>query len=159
VGILESLPIEDVTEETWNQVMAVNLKSTFFASQHVLKYMKQIGKGRIVNIASVAGRMGSYAGGCVYGSSKAGIIGLTMSLARKLAQYNITVNAVAPGPHDTEMIRGLTEERRKAMMETVPLKRLGKPDNLAEVVAFLASDSADFITGAVIDVNGGMFMG
>ena len=91
--------------------------------------------------------MGSYAGGCVYGASKAGIIGLTMSLARKLAEHNITVNAVAPGPHETEMIRGLAEERRRAMIEMVPLKKLGKPKNLAEIVAFLASDNADFITG------------
>lgn len=159
VGILETLPLEDITEEIWERIMAVNLKSTFFVSQQVLKHMKQIGKGRIINIASVAGRMGSYAGGIIYGASKAGIIGLTMSLARKLAEYNITVNAVAPGPHETEMIRSLSEERRKAMMETVPLRRLGKPENLAQVVAFLASDSADFITGAVIDVNGGMFMG
>ena len=159
VGILETLPIESVTEETWDKIIAVNLKSTFFTSQQALQYMKEVKKGRIINIASVAGRMGSYAGGCVYGASKAGIIGLTMSLARKLAEHNITVNAVAPGPHETEMIRGLAEEQRRAMIEMVPLKKLGKPENLAEVVAFLASDNADFITGAVIDVNGGMFMG
>jgi len=159
VGILETLPLEDITEENWESIMSVNLKSTFFACQQVLSHMKYVRKGRIINISSVAGRMGSYAGGIVYGASKAGIIGLTMSLARKVAEYNITVNAVAPGPHESEMIRSLSEERRQAMIATIPLRKLGKPENLAEVIAFLASDSADFITGAMIDVNGGMYMG
>jgi len=158
-GIFETTPVDDVSEEEWDRVMAVNLKSVFFGCQQALKYMRKSRKGRIINISSLAGRAGSYAGGLIYGTSKAGIIGLTRSLARKVAKYSITVNAVAPGPIETDMFNMLPEESRASLKEMIPLKRLGKPETLAEVVAFLASDSADFITGAVIDVNGGMFMG
>lgn len=158
-GILHSTPIEDITEEEWDKMMAVNLKSMFFASQQVLKYMKTKKSGRIINISSLAGRMGGYANGVVYSASKAGIIGLTMAVARRVAEFNITVNAVAPGTTETDIIKQFSGEKLEALKQTIPLKRLGKPENIAEVVAFLASDAADFITGAVIDVNGGMFMG
>jgi 3-oxoacyl-[acyl-carrier protein] reductase len=158
-GIVEAHPIEDVTEKEWDRVMTVNLRSVFFVSQQVIKHMKENRAGKIINISSISGRMGSYAAGCIYGASKAGIIGLTMSMARKLAEFNITVNAIAPGPHETEMIRSLPKENVAAMKKTIPLGKLGNPENLGEVVSFLSSDAADFITGAVIDVNGGMFMG
>ena len=158
-AVFETTPVDNVSEREWDRVMAVNLKGPFFTCQQALKYMRRSGKGRIINISSLAGRTGSYEGGLIYGTSKAGIIGLTMSLARKVAKYNITVNAVAPGPTETDMINSLPGESRARLKEIIPLKRFGKPENLAEAVAFLASDSADFITGAVIDVNGGMFMG
>jgi NAD(P)-dependent dehydrogenase (short-subunit alcohol dehydrogenase family) len=158
-AVFETTPIDNVSEREWDRIMAVNLKGPFFTCQHVLKHMRETGRGRIINISSLAGRAGSYEGGLLYGTSKAGIIGLTMSLARKVAKYNITVNAVAPGPTETDMLNSLPEESRARLKAIIPLKRFGKPENLAELVAFLASDSADFITGAVIDVNGGMFMG
>jgi 3-oxoacyl-[acyl-carrier protein] reductase len=95
----------------------------------------------------------------VYAASKAGIIGLTMSFARKVAEHNITVNAVAPGTTETEIVKQFSEEKIRMLKEVIPLRRLGKPENTADVVTFLASDAADFITGAVIDINNGMFMG
>ncbi|MCK4802995.1 MAG: 3-oxoacyl-ACP reductase FabG [Spirochaetes bacterium] len=158
-GILHTTAIEDITETEWDRMMAINLKSVFFASQLVLPYMKKKGKGRIINISSLAGRMGGYANGVGYAASKAGIIGLTMSFARKVAPYNITVNAVAPGTTETEIIEAISEEQKQKLRELIPLGRLGKPKNIADIVTFLASYGADFITGAVIDVNGGMFMG
>lgn len=158
-GILHKTPIEEITEEEWDRIMAVNLKSVFFATQQVIPYMKAKKAGRIINLSSLAGRMGGYANGVAYSASKAGIIGLTMAVARRVAEYNITVNAVAPGTTETDIIKQLSDEQIESLKQTIPLKRLGRPENIAEVVAFLASDAAEFITGAVIDVNGGMFMG
>lgn len=158
-GILHKTPIEEITEEEWDRIMAVNLKSVFFATQQVIPYMKANRAGRIINLSSLAGRMGGYANVVAYAASKAGIIGLTMAIARRVAEYNITVNAVAPGTTETDIIKQLSDEQIETLRQTIPLKRLGKPENIAEVVVFLASDAADFITGSVIDVNGGMFMG
>lgn len=158
-GILHKTPIEEITEEEWERMMAVNLKSVFFTMQQVLPYMKAKRTGRIVNMASLAGRMGGYANGVAYSASKAGVIGLTMAVARRVAEYNITVNAVAPGTTETDIIKQLSNEQIETLKQSIPLKRIGRPENIAEVVAFLVSDAADFITGAVIDVNGGMFMG
>jgi len=158
-GIVHTTAIEDITEGEWDRLMAVNLKSVFFASQKVLPYMKRKRTGRIINISSSAGRMGGYGNGVGYAASKAGIIGLTMSFARKVAEFNITVNAVAPGTTETEMIQALSDDTKRMLKELIPMKRLGTPKNVADVVAFLASEGADFITGAVIDVNGGLFMG
>jgi len=158
-GIVHTTVIEDITEEEWDRMMAVNLKSVFFASQMVLPAMKSRKWGRIINMSSSAGRMGGYANGVGYAASKAGIIGLTMSFARKVAEQGVTVNAVAPGTTETEIIKGFPEETKQKLKETIPMKRLGKPKNIADVVVFLASDESEFITGAVIDVNGGLFMG
>ena len=158
-GILHLTQIEDIVEEEWDRMMAVNLKSVFFMSQQVLPYMKAKKSGRIINISSLAGRMGGYTNGVGYSASKAGIIGLTMAFARRIAEYNITVNAVAQGTTESEIIRQISPENMEALKQTIPMKRLGKPENIAEVVAFLASDASEFITGAVIDVNGGIFMG
>jgi 3-oxoacyl-[acyl-carrier protein] reductase len=158
-GIVHTTAIENITEEEWDRLIAVNLKSVFFASQQVLPYMKRKRYGRIVNISSSAGRMGGYGNGVAYAASKAGIIGLTMSFARKVAEHGVTVNAVAPGTTETEMIQALSEETKRMLKDLIPMKRLGTPKNVADAVAFLASDEADFITGAVIDVNGGLFMG
>lgn len=158
-GILHSTLIEDITEQEWDKMMNINLKSVFFASQQVLPYMKKQRYGRIINISSLAGRMGGYASGVGYSASKAGIIGLTMGMARRVAEFNITVNAVAPGTTESEIIKQFSAEQQEALIQMIPLKRLGKTRNIADVVTFLASDRADFITGATIDVNGGMFMG
>jgi len=158
-GIVHTTSIEDITENEWDRIMTVNLKSVFFASQLVLPYMKKKRMGRIINMSSSAGRMGGYANGVGYAASKGGIIGLTMSFARKVAEYNVTVNAVAPGTTDTEILDAIPEVQKQKLRELIPLKRLGKPKNIADVVTFLASDGAEFVTGAVIDVNGGLFMG
>jgi 3-oxoacyl-[acyl-carrier protein] reductase len=157
-GILHQTPIEDITEEEWDRIMAVNLKSVFFSIQQALPFMKEKKGGRIISISSLAGRMGGYANGVAYSASKAGIIGLTRAVARRVADFGITVNALAPGTTETDIIKGLSPGQIDMLKQTIPLKRLGRPDNVSELVAFLCSEAADFITGAVIDVNGGIYM-
>ncbi len=158
-GILHSTKVEDITEEEWDRMMAINLKSVFFMSQKVLPFFKQNGKGKIVNTSSLAGRMGGYATGLGYSATKAGIIGLTYGLARRVADLKVNVNAVAPGTTETDILKAFTPEKIQELRESVPIKRLGKPEDIANLVVFLASSKADFITGAVIDINGGMFTG
>jgi len=157
-GILHKTAIEDITEEEWDRIMAVNLKSVFFGIQQALPHMKKRGWGRIISISSLAGRMGGYANGVAYSASKAGIIGLTRAVARRVAESGITVNAVAPGTTETDIIKGLSADQVAMLRETIPMKRLGRADNVAETVAFLCGEGADYITGAVIDVNGGIYM-
>lgn len=158
-GILHQTPIEGITEEEWDHMMAVNLKGVFFSIQQALPYMKGRGYGRIISISSLAGRMGGYANGVCYSATKAGIIGLTRAVARRVADSGITVNAIAPGTTETDIIKGLPPEQVEMLRQAIPLKRLGRPDNVSGLVAFLCTDAADFITGAVIDVNGGLYMG
>ena len=158
-GILSSSSISETSEEEWDNVMAINLKGSFFALKEVVPYMEKKKYGRIINISSLAGRMGGYANGAAYAASKAGLIGMTMCTARKLAPLGITVNAVAPGTTQTDIISVFSEERINSLKASIPMNMLGQPEDVAETVAFLASDEAKFITGAVIDVNGGMFMG
>lgn len=158
-GILSKASIEDLDEKEWDRVMDINVKSAMFCSKHVIKHMENQKWGRIINISSLAGRMGGFSTGCAYSTSKAAILGMTMCIARKVAGSNITVNAVAPGTTESEMAKGFTNEELAKFKQTIPVGRLGKPENIAETVSFLASDDASFITGAVIDVNGGMFMG
>jgi 3-oxoacyl-[acyl-carrier protein] reductase len=142
----------------WDSVIAINLTGAFLLTQALLSPMLKNRWGRIVNIASVVGRAGQ-AGQVNYAASKAGIIGLTKSLAREVASRGITVNAVAPGYIETPMTAVLSEEVTKAMLATIPLGRRGTPQDVANAVKFLASDAASYITGHVLDVNGGMFMG
>jgi 3-oxoacyl-[acyl-carrier protein] reductase len=142
----------------WDSVLGINLTGAFLVTQALLSAMLKNRWGRIVNIASVVGRAGQ-AGQVNYAASKAGLIGLTRSLAREVASRGITVNAVAPGYIDTPMTAVLTEEQTKAMLATVPLGRRGTPKDVAQAVKFLASEAASYITGHVLDVNGGMFMG
>jgi 3-oxoacyl-[acyl-carrier protein] reductase len=142
----------------WDLVIGINLTGAFLLTQALLSPMLKNRWGRIVNIASVVGRAGQ-AGQVNYAASKAGIIGLTKSLAREVASRGITVNAVAPGFIETPMTAVLTEEVTKTMLATIPLGRRGTPQDVANAVKFLASDAASYITGHVLDVNGGMFMG
>lgn len=158
-GILHSTPIEDITVDEWDNIMNINLRGAFFATKEVLGIMKAKRSGRIINISSLAGRMGGYANGVAYSASKAGLIGLTQAMARRVAEYGITINAVAPGTTEGEMIRQFSDEKKEMLIKTIPLKRFGKPENIAKTVVFLASDAADYITGAVIDINGGIYMG
>ena len=142
----------------WDDVIGTNLTGAFLLTQAVLRPMLKNRWGRIVNISSVVGRTGQ--GGQVnYGASKAGLIGMTRSLAREVASWGITVNAVAPGYIETPMTAVLDEKLRAAMIASIPLGRPGTDVEIAQSVAFLASDAAGYITGHVLDVNGGMFMG
>lgn len=142
----------------WDDVIGTNLTGAFLLTQALLGAMMRNRWGRIVNITSVVGRTGQ-AGQVNYAASKAGLIGLTRSLAREVASRGITVNAVAPGYIETPMTAVLDEKQREAMMATIPLGRPGTDTEIAQCVAFLASDAAAYVTGHVLDVNGGMFMG
>jgi 3-oxoacyl-[acyl-carrier protein] reductase len=143
--------------DDWDAVLQTNLSGAFFCIQQVLHAMMRERWGRIVNITSVVGESGN-AGQANYAASKAGLIGLTKSLAQELASRNITVNAVAPGFVETDMTASLSEAIKTKLTETIPLKRMGKPEDVAAAVNFLASEDAGYITGHVLDVNGGMFM-
>lgn len=141
----------------WDLVLQTNLTGAFFAIQQVLPGMMRERWGRIVNISSVAGEMGN-PGQANYAASKAGLIGLTKSLAQEVGSRNITVNAIAPGFIETDMTHVLTPELKNKMLEHTPLKRMGTPEDIASAVKFLVSEEASFITGHVLDVNGGIYM-
>ena len=157
-GIIRRGTIETVTEEDWDRVIEVNLKGTFNCCKAVVDIMKQQGYGKIVNVSSIAGKMGDITSAPGYGPSKAGVDALTKTLARQLAPYGINVNAVSPHAIETEMSAQWSEERRKEIIASIPLGRLGKPEDVAEAVLFLASDAASFITGEILDINGGALM-
>ena len=143
-------------DEDFDRVLAVNLRGAFACLREAAKIMSRQRSGRIINISSVSGQMGN-AGQVNYSAAKAGLIGMTKSAAKELAARNVTVNAVAPGFIETGMTAVLPEEVRAAYLEHIPLKRLGQVDDVAEAVAFLASDKAGYITGQVLAVNGGMY--
>jgi 3-oxoacyl-[acyl-carrier protein] reductase len=147
----------EMTEQDWDRVLRINLKSAFLCCKAVLETMVKQGGGRIINISSMVGKSGTISGPA-YIASKAGMIGLTKALASHLACYNILVNAIVPALIDTEMLRWRTPEQWKETMETIPLRRLGDPMDMAEAAVFLASNGGNFITGATIDVNGGLYM-
>lgn len=142
----------------WDDVIATNLTGTFLLSQAVVGSMLKARRGRIINISSVVGETGQ-AGQANYAASKAGLIGFTKSMARELASRGITVNAIAPGYIETAMTAVLDEKQREAMLTQIPLARAGTDQDIANAVCFLASDEAAYITGHVLDVNGGMYMG
>jgi 3-oxoacyl-[acyl-carrier protein] reductase len=144
-------------KDDWNAVLETNLTGAFRAIQQVLQGMMRERWGRIINITSVVGEAGN-AGQANYAASKAGLIGLTKTMAQEMASRHITVNAVSPGFIDTEMTSVLSDEIRAKVLEAIPLRRLGKPEDVAAAVRFLASDEAGFITGHVLAVNGGMYM-
>lgn len=154
-GITKDNLIIRMKEEDFDQVIAVNLKGTWNMCKHVSGHFVKKRKGKIINITSVVGLVGNLAQSN-YVASKAGVIGLTKSLAKELASRNINVNAIAPGFIETEMTQQLSQEIQDAYLNQIPLKRFGKPDDVANLCVFLASAQADYITGQVISVNGGM---
>jgi len=156
-GITRDGLIMRMKDEDWDLVLDVNLKGAFNCSKAAIKHMSKKKKGTIINIASIVGAMGN-AGQANYVASKAGLIGLTKTIAREYASRNITSNAVAPGFIDTAMTPALPEKVREDLMSQIPLGRLGTSEDVANAVGFLASDLASFITGLVLHVNGGMYM-
>ena len=141
----------------WDEVIETNLRAVFRLSRAVMRGMMKARWGRIINITSVVGASGN-PGQANYAAAKAGIVGMTKSLAREIGSRNITVNCVAPGFIDTDMTRALPEASRKALLEQIPLGRLGAPEDVAAAVAYLASPGAGYVTGTVLHVNGGMYM-
>lgn len=158
-GILTKSKIEDITRKEWDEVLATNLSSYFFMMQQAGIYMKKHSSGRIINISSNAGRMGGFENSQSYTASKGAIISITMGIARQYAKDNITVNVVCPGTTESDMSKLYDDETRERLIGRIPLGRFVKPDEVAATVCFLASKNAGGITGAIIDVNGGMFMG
>jgi 3-oxoacyl-[acyl-carrier protein] reductase len=144
-------------KDDWDAVLSTNLTGAFLAIQQVLQGMMKERWGRIINISSIVGETGN-PGQANYVASKAGLIGLTKSLAQEIASRNITVNAIAPGFIDTDMTAALSDQLKQNMLAHIPLKRFGKPEDVAAAVKFLASEEAGYITGAVLNVNGGMYM-
>jgi 3-oxoacyl-[acyl-carrier protein] reductase len=157
-GITKDTLLLRMKRSDWDDVIATNLTGTFLLTQALIGPMLKARWGRIINISSVVGETGQ-AGQANYAASKAGLIGFTKSLARELASRNITANAVAPGYIETAMTAVLDEKQRTAMLTQVPLGRPGTEEDVANAVRFLASDDASYITGHVLDVNGGMYMG
>ncbi len=156
-GVTEDNLVLRMSKDAWDRVLATNLTGVFLLTQAAVKAMLRKRSGRIVNITSVVGLMGN-AGQVNYAASKAGLVGLTKSVARELASRNITCNAVAPGFIETAMSERMTEAARESLSGQIPLGRLGTPDDVAAAVAWLASDEAAYVTGTVLNVSGGLYM-
>lgn len=153
------IPFIEIPEEQWDRVLGINLKGAFLCSQAAARYMIEQRYGRIVNICSVAAKLGDPgAAGAHYSASKAGLMSLTKSLAFDLVSYSIRVNAVAPGPIQTEITAASSEEVNRKFLERIPMHRFGTPEEVAEAVYFLVSDASSYITGEILDINGGLLM-
>ena len=156
-GFVSYTTVDDCSEEVWDRIIAVNLKGTFFCAQAAAGHMKDRGSGTIINMSSLAAKNGGLAAGPPYAAAKAGILTLTITLARALAPHGIRVNGIAPGIIDTQMTRGLSPDHAE-LARQIPLGEKGTPEDVAHCALFLASEEARHITGEIIDVNGGLFM-
>lgn len=156
-GVTRDMLAMRLRDEDWDEVLHTNLKSVFQLSRAVMRDMMKARAGRIINIGSVVGTTGNV-GQSNYAAAKAGLLGMTKSMARELGSRGVTVNCVAPGFIDTDMTRGLEEAQHQALLAAIPLGRLGKPEDVAHAVAYLASPGAAYVTGATLHVNGGMAM-
>ena len=157
-GIIARGTILELTEEAWGRVLDVNVNGTFNCCKSVIPHMVRNRSGRIVNITSVAGKTGDITAAPAYGTSKGAINAFTKSLARQLAEFGITANAIAPHAIETDMSAQWSAEKRADVIAAIPLRRLGRPEEVAEAALFLVSEGAAFITGEVLDLNGGFFM-
>jgi 3-oxoacyl-[acyl-carrier protein] reductase len=153
-----SRPFWDIEQDEWDDVLAVNLRGVFFGCQLAGDHMRQRGRGRIINLSSLAGQQGGTVAGAHYAASKAGIIVLTKIAAQELAPHGVTVNAIAPAAVRTPVMDELPADRLEAVRERIPVGRFGEPEEVGALAAFLASDEAGYITGATFDVNGGLLM-
>ena len=158
-GICPIATLEEIGEEQWGRVMDINLKSTYLCSREAVAIMKEKKSGKIINISSIAGRMGGFVTGIHYATSKGAIITLTKSLAKMCGPYNINVNCLAPGTIDTEMTKDWDKNWRENIIKDIPLQRLGTAEDIANAIVFLASEKSRFMTGAIIDLNGGAYSG
>jgi 3-oxoacyl-[acyl-carrier protein] reductase len=159
-GVSPLRAFEQISLEEWNRVLAVNLTGPFLFCQAALPHLRKAGsKGRIINIGSLAGQTGGIMVGAHYAASKGGLMVLTRQLAKILAPDGVTVNNISPGTTDTTLTQAWSEETRQSLISQIPLGRLGKPEEVASLALFLASDEAGFITGATMNVNGGLFIG
>ena len=156
-GVVSYTTVDDCSEEVWDRILAVNLKGTFFCAQAAVGHMKARGSGTIINMSSLAAKNGGLAAGPPYAAAKAGVLTLTITLARALAPHGIRVNGIAPGVIDTQMTRGLSPDHAD-LAKQIPLGEKGSPEDVAHCALFLASEEARHITGEIIDVNGGLFM-
>lgn len=157
-GICRMIPILDITVAEWDRILAVNLRGTFLMSREAFRRMKDRQRGKIISIASAAAKLGGLAAGAHYSASKAGVICFTKSLALQAAPFKINVNAVCPGPMTTEMTDAWGDDTNRAFAEKIPWQEYGQPQDVADAVAFLASNRSRYITGEILDVNGGLLM-
>jgi len=157
-GICPRLPFANSTEADWEELMGVNARSQYFLAQAVCPIMKTQGGGRIINIASTGGRVGSFANASIYSGTKGAIVMFSKSVAREVAADGILINCVAPGVVDTDLVRNLPRERVRALCDQIPLKRLARPEEVAALIVYLASDECSYCTGATFDINGGWIM-
>lgn len=157
-GITEPKDFRDTTEEEWDRMMRINLKSVFLCCKEVVPYMEKQQYGRIINLSSIVGKTGGIGAGVHYCAAKAGVIGFSKALANQVAKDGITVNVVAPGMIDTRMISWRSPELMKKHVGQIPVGRVGKTEEVAAAICYLASDEAAFMTGQTLDINGGMYM-
>jgi 3-oxoacyl-[acyl-carrier protein] reductase len=158
-GILDMAKIDEMTIEHWDKVISINLRGTFLMIQKSVKYLEKSSAPRIINISSNSGRMGGFENGMAYTASKGGIISMTYGIARQLASKKITVNCVAPGTIESDMLKARDEETIKRLLARFPIRRFGTTEEVASAVCYFASVESGFTTGSVLDVNGGLFMG
>lgn len=157
-GVVSRANEWELTPEEWDRIHDVNLRALFFLSREAARSMQSRGGGSIVNISSIAGQHGGIAGSPAYASSKAAVIGLTRSLARRFAQHGIRVNCIAPADIDTDMTANWPQELRRRLIDLTPLARFGRPDEVSGATVFLASDESSFVTGQTLSINGGAYM-